>query len=285
MISLLVTTVLGEIAMFLTLAFTNPLQNISVMTLDCLNQGKGPSISRTIAGILFAVLLYCFISIVKIQYLSTSESSVNLMDDLLVVNKMLAASLTGFLLVLSMVIGRLYQVIKESNSLGESIKEEKQQLSEKNHHYLQHCRVLEEKIAKLQAMIKILELECERKLSQYKAAETSKIDLRKQYDKFKLEYDQLLEYNETLICQLQSIDQSVLNDNQGKEWTDMKSSTMLDGLIHFPCSLQTWNKNREAPASEVEFQENESTKEGDKFEHCWGKEMCLPRHRRPIYQH
>ncbi|KAF2284939.1 hypothetical protein GH714_032704 [Hevea brasiliensis] len=66
-----------------------------------------------------------------------------------------------------------------------------------------------EEIASLKTKIKNLESECEARVREAKAAETEAEALRKQSEGFLLEYDRLLEDNQNLRNQLESIDQTL----------------------------------------------------------------------------
>jgi len=67
---------------------------------------------------------------------------------------------------------------------------------------------LGEEVSTLRAKIKKLESECETKAKEAKAAEAEAEAVRKQSEGFLLEYDRLLEDNQNLRNQLESIDQS-----------------------------------------------------------------------------
>lgn len=67
---------------------------------------------------------------------------------------------------------------------------------------------LSNEISSLKAKIKDLESECERKAKEANAAQAEAEALKKQSEGFLLEYDRLLEDNQNLRNQLESIDQS-----------------------------------------------------------------------------
>lgn len=80
----------------------------------------------------------------------------------------------------------------------------------------EEVKALGEEIATLRTKIKKLESECEAKAKEAKAAEAEAEALRKQSEGFLLEYDHLLEDNQNLRNQLESIDQT-LSQSDGKK--------------------------------------------------------------------
>lgn len=68
-------------------------------------------------------------------------------------------------------------------------------------------QALEEEVTTLRAKLKQLESDLETKTKEINAAEANTVSLRKQSEGFLLEYDRLLEENQTLRNQLQSLDQ------------------------------------------------------------------------------
>lgn len=82
---------------------------------------------------------------------------------------------------------------------------------------MEELKALEEEIAALRAKIKKLESESETKAKEAKAAETDAEALRKQYEGFLLECDHLLEDNQNLRNQLESIDPSLLQPANKKD--------------------------------------------------------------------
>ena len=76
-------------------------------------------------------------------------------------------------------------------------------------------KVSGEEISKLKTKIKQLESECETKGNEVKAAEANVVSLKSQAEGFLMDYDRLLEENQNLRDQLQSIDHNLFhNDNK-----------------------------------------------------------------------
>ena len=80
----------------------------------------------------------------------------------------------------------------------------------------EELKAMGEEIATLRAKIKKLESECETKAKEAKTAEAEAEALRKQSEGFLLEYDRLLEDNQNLRNQLESIDQSLIQPDNKK---------------------------------------------------------------------
>lgn len=77
-------------------------------------------------------------------------------------------------------------------------------------------KAMEEEMAVLGAKLKQLESEIETKTKEAKAAETNAVALRKQSEGFLLEYDRLLEENQNLRNQLQSLDRRLSHSGSKK---------------------------------------------------------------------
>lgn len=70
----------------------------------------------------------------------------------------------------------------------------------------EETKALAEEMTTLRAKLKQLESELEDKAKEIKASEASAVALRKQSEGFLLEYDRLLEENQNLRNQMQSLD-------------------------------------------------------------------------------
>lgn len=71
----------------------------------------------------------------------------------------------------------------------------------------EELRTLEEEATELRQKLKQLESELEAKTKEANTAETNNVALKKQSEGFLMEYDRLLEDNQNLRSQLQSVDQ------------------------------------------------------------------------------
>ncbi|KAF5206667.1 B-cell receptor-associated 31-like [Thalictrum thalictroides] len=75
---------------------------------------------------------------------------------------------------------------------------------------------LEEEVTGLKTKVKQLESDCTAKVKAVDAAEANALALRKQSEGFLLEYDRLLEENQNLRNQLQSIDHMLSHSDSKK---------------------------------------------------------------------
>src|SRR5262245_26194142 len=77
-------------------------------------------------------------------------------------------------------------------------------------------KALEEESAALHAKIEHLEKELDEKTKEASSAEANKLALKKQSEGFLLEYDRLLEENQSLRSQLQSLDRTLSHSDSKK---------------------------------------------------------------------
>ncbi|XP_050247990.1 uncharacterized protein LOC126695334 [Quercus robur] len=219
MIQVLYTVILAEMALILTLLFRTPLRKLVIITLDRLKRGRGPIMVKTIAATVLVVLTSSVYSIIKIQKRTIEGGVANPTDQVLMSKYMLEASLTGFMLFLSLMIDRLHYYIRELRSLRktmEAAKKQNRNFDDGKNGGAEELKAMGEEIATLRAKIKKLESECETKAKEAKTAEAEAEALRKQSEGFLLEYDRLLEDNQNLRNQLESIDQSLTQPDNKK---------------------------------------------------------------------
>uniref|UniRef100_A0A2P2J3K4 Endoplasmic reticulum transmembrane protein n=1 Tax=Rhizophora mucronata TaxID=61149 RepID=A0A2P2J3K4_RHIMU len=221
MIQLLYSVIFAEMVLILTLLFKTPLRKLVIAALDRLKRGRGPVMVKTVAGTVFVVLMSSVYSMVKIQNRTIEAGVPNPTDQVLMSRHMLEASLMGFLLFLALMIDRLHHYIRELRLLRktmEAAKKHNRSLEDAKNGSSGEAKALGEEIAALKTKIKRLESECEAKAKESKAAEAEAEALRKQSEGFLLEYDHLLEDNQNLRNQLESMDQS-LSQSDGKKNT------------------------------------------------------------------
>ncbi|KAG4980047.1 hypothetical protein AAZX31_12G093300 [Glycine max] len=218
MLQLLYTAIFSEMLLILTLVFKTPLRKLVIVSLDSVKRGRGPVVVSTVGATLMVVLASSLYSMAKIQQRTLEAGIVNPTDQVLMSKHMLEASLMGFLLFLSLMIDRLHHYIRELRSLRktmEAIKKQSRSFEDGKNGNSEEHKALNEEITTLKSKIKKLESECEAKGSQAKTLETEVEALKKQSEGFLMEYDRLLEDNQSLRSQLQAIDQSPLNfDNK-----------------------------------------------------------------------
>ncbi|XP_044467079.1 B-cell receptor-associated protein 31 [Mangifera indica] len=219
MIQLLYTVIFSEMALIMTLLFKTPLRKLVIMSLDRVKRGRGPVVVKTVGGTVFVVLMSSVYSMVKIQRRTIEAGAVNPTDQVLMSKHMLEASLMGFVLFLSLMIDRLHHYIRELRLLRktmEAAKKQNRSFEEGKNANADELKSLESEITKLKTKIKELEYEHEAKEKEFSTCKSEAEALKKQSEGFLLEYDRLLEENQSLRSQLESLDQSV-PQSEGKK--------------------------------------------------------------------
>ncbi|XP_057461066.1 uncharacterized protein LOC130751462 [Actinidia eriantha] len=174
------------------------------------NRGTGPLV-------VFIVMLITVYSIREIQ--SCPIDSLNPTDQILLSGHMLEASLMGFLLFLSLMIDRLHHYIRELRLLRKTMEDAKKQnraMEDRKSGSSDELKVLGEEMSRLKTKIKQLESECEIKGNEVKAGEANVVALKSQSEGFLMDYDRLLEENQNLQDQLQSIDHNLSHSDTKK---------------------------------------------------------------------
>ncbi|KAK3040456.1 hypothetical protein RJ639_028705 [Escallonia herrerae] len=216
MIQLLFMVVMAEMAGILILLFKTPLRKLLIMTLDHVKRGKAPIVVKSVASTVFVIMMYTIYTIRDIQ--SRPIDALNPTDHVLLANHMLEASLMGFSLFLSLMIDRLHHYIRELRLLRKTMEAAKKQNRgfEDGKNGGDEVKARSEEISRMEAKISKLESECETKEKEVKAAEANSVALKNQSEGFLLEYDRLLEENQNLRNQLQSIDLSLSHSDSKK---------------------------------------------------------------------
>ena len=125
----------------------------------------------------------------------------------------------GFILFLALMIDRLHHYIRELRLRRkgmEAIKKQNRGFEDGKTSSSAEIKSIEEEKAVLGVKLKQLESEIETKTKEAKAAETNAEALRKQSVGFLLEYDRLLEENQNLRNQLQSLDRRLSHSGSKK---------------------------------------------------------------------
>ncbi|XP_010244479.1 PREDICTED: B-cell receptor-associated protein 31-like [Nelumbo nucifera] len=220
MIQLLFTIIFSEMALILLFLFKTPLRKLVIMGLDRVKRGRGPVMVKTVAGTVFVVLLSSVYSMMKIQKRSMDAAVVvNPTDQVLMAKHLLEASLMGFSLFLALMIDRLHHYIRELRLLRkgmEAIKKQNRGFEDGKNGVAEETKALEEEMANLRGKVKQLESECEVQTKELKTAEANTVALRKQSEGILLEYDRLMEDNQNLRNQLQSIDRRLSRSDSKK---------------------------------------------------------------------
>ncbi|CAM8958778.1 unnamed protein product [Rhodiola kirilowii] len=203
MIQLLFSVIFGEMILILTFLFKTPFRKLAILALDRVKRGSGPLVAKSVAATLFLVLSSSLYSMVKIQQRSAEAGAINPTDQVLMSKHLLEASLMGFILFLGLMIDRLHHYVRELRSLRKTMEAIKKQNRDTNS---DETKAFSEQIVSLTQKIKQLESECHTKSEDAKAAETTVTTLKKQSEELLFEYDRLLEDNQSLRNQLQSLD-------------------------------------------------------------------------------
>ncbi|XP_052183901.1 uncharacterized protein LOC127795952 [Diospyros lotus] len=219
MIQLLFTLIFAEMALIVIFVFKTPLRKLVIMGLDRVKRGRGPIIVKTVSGTLFVVMMSSVYSIVKIQKRWIEDGDLNPTDQVLMSRLLLEASLMGFSLFLALMIDRLHHYIRELRIRRKSMEAVKKQ----NHLFedgkignANEIKGLEDEMAALRAKVTQLESELEAKTKEANNGEANALALKKQSEGFLLEYDRLLEENQNLRSQLQSLDRRVSHSESKK---------------------------------------------------------------------
>lgn len=219
MIQLLFSVLGLEMLLVVVLLFKTPLRKVAILGLDRLKRGRGPVMVKTVAATVLVVLGSSGYSIFKIHDRSNELGQLTPTDQVLASRHLLEASLMGYSLFLAFVIDRLHHYIRELRSLRKSmdvatklnraLEESKSGTSESHDKELNS---LKGELEKLKAQLHVKEEEV-------KSAEASSLALRKQSEGLLLEYDRLLEDNQHLRSQLQSIDMKLSHSDVNKKDT------------------------------------------------------------------
>lgn len=98
----------------------------------------------------------------------------------------------------------------------EALKKQTRESEDRKAGGLEEIKALEQETATLQAKLKLLESELETRTKEVSAADANAVALRKQSEGFLLEYDRLLEENQNLRNQLQSLDRRLSRSSSKK---------------------------------------------------------------------
>ncbi|RDX63057.1 B-cell receptor-associated protein 31 [Mucuna pruriens] len=152
-------------------------------------------------------------SILKIHNRGIQDSAaVNPTDQVLMAKHLLEATLMGAVLFLALMIDRLHHYIRELRIRRkgmEVVKKQTRGFEDGKVAYSEEIKAGEEERARLRAELGRLESELLSKTKDADVAEANVTALRKQSEGFLLEYDRLLEENQNLRNQLQSLDRKL----------------------------------------------------------------------------
>lgn len=211
MIQLLFALVFSEMLLIVVFVFKTPLRKLVIMGLDRVKRGRGPIVAKTVAGTIFLFMVATAYNTVRIRRLWIQDGEVNPTDQVLFATHLLEASLMGFALFLALMIDRLHHYIRElriRRKSMEAVKKQNRVFDDSKPPVSEEIKALEEEKSSLLGRLKQLETQLEEKSKEASAAEANALALKKQSDGFLLEYDRLLEENQSLRSQLQYLDRN-----------------------------------------------------------------------------
>ncbi|XP_022142340.1 B-cell receptor-associated protein 31 [Momordica charantia] len=209
MIQLLFTVIVTEMVLILLFSFKTPLRKLVILTVDRVKRGRGPIMVKSVAGTVLIVLISSVYSMLTIQKRWIDDGAVNPTDQVLMAKHLLEATLMGGSLFLALMIDRLHHYMRELRIRRkgmETIKKQSRMVEDGKVSKSEEIKALEEERTTLQTKLKQLELELETKTKDISTSEANVVALRKQSEGLLLEYDRLLEENQNLRGQLQSVD-------------------------------------------------------------------------------
>ncbi|XP_010689493.1 uncharacterized protein LOC104903194 [Beta vulgaris subsp. vulgaris] len=219
MIHLLFSVIFMEMAVILLLLFRTPLRKLVILGLDRMKRGRGPIVITTVGGTILVLLVTTISTIVNIQQRDIEPGTINPTDQILFTRSLLDASLMGFILFLGLMMDRLHHYIRELRLLRktmEAVKKQNRSFDDAKNGSSEELKAMEEEVATLKSRIKTMESECVAKTDEIKASESKSEALKKQSEGLLLEYDRLLEDNQSLRGQLEEIGQSLANSDGKK---------------------------------------------------------------------
>ncbi|XP_030514791.2 B-cell receptor-associated protein 31 [Rhodamnia argentea] len=219
MIQLLFAAISAEALLILLLLFKTPVRKLAVIGLDRVKRGHGPMVVKTVAGTVCVVLGSGVYSMVKIRRRGIEDGAANPTDQVLMAKHLLESTLMGATLFLALMIDRLHHYMRElrlRRKSMETVKKQTRAFEDGKNGNSEELKNLEEETRTLREKVKLLESDLERRTKDVHAAEANSVALRKQSEGFLLEYDRLLEENQNLRSQLQSLDRRLSRSGSKK---------------------------------------------------------------------
>lgn len=216
---LLFAVIFSEMGLILVMLFKTPLRKLVIVGLDRVKRGRGPVMVKTVAGTVLVVLMSSVYSMAKIRRRRIDDGAVNPTDQVLMAKHLLEATLMGSSLFLALMMDRLHHYIRElriRRKSMEAFKNQNRGPEDGKSGGLEEIKALEEETATLRTKLKQLESELETRTKEVNGAEANAVALRKQSEGFLLEYDRLLEENQNLRNQLQSLDRRLSHSGSKK---------------------------------------------------------------------
>ncbi|KAK6917766.1 hypothetical protein RJ641_018517 [Dillenia turbinata] len=220
MIQLLLFLALSEMGLILILLFKTPLRKLVILGLDRLKRGRGPIMVKTVGATVFVIFISSVYGLMNLKKRLNVDTVVNPTDQILLFKQLLEASLMGYSVFLVLMIDRLHHYMRELRVRRKSMEAAKKQnraFDDGKVNGTVEIKALEEEVMKLQEKLKQVESELENKSKEADTAETNVTALKKQSEGLLLEYDRVLEENQNLRKQLQTLDRR-LSHSGSKKW-------------------------------------------------------------------
>jgi B-cell receptor-associated protein 31 len=207
----------AEAAVAATLLFKTPLRKLAVLGIDRLKRGRrAPVAVKTVAGVVVALLASTLYSMAEISGRATGGDpdsggggALTPTDQVLFSRHLLEATLMGYSLFLALVIDRLHQYIRELRGFKknlEAVSKHNKTLEEAKLGISEETKKYQEEIAALNKEMKKLRLQVHEKTEEVHVAEDKALAIQKQSEGLLIEYDHMLEDNQHLREQLQSLE-------------------------------------------------------------------------------
>ncbi|XP_021719730.1 uncharacterized protein LOC110687391 [Chenopodium quinoa] len=213
MIHLLYTVIFIEAAIILLLLFKTPLRKLVIAVLDKIKRGRGPIVIKTVSATIAIVFFSTIYSTLKIQRRAIGEDggpdTLNPTDQVIFSRHLLEASLMGFILFLALMIDRLHHYIRELRLRRKTMEAVKRNDMKSAGPSSEELKAREQQVGTFKDMIRQLESDLESKVKEASTSEATVEALRKQSEGLLLEYDRLLEENQELRNQLQTLDHKI----------------------------------------------------------------------------
>lgn len=226
MIQILFTFIFAEMALIVIFVFKTPLRKLVIMALDRVKRGQAPLVVKAVGSTIFVVMMSSVYSVIRIRNRRNrddggGDGELTPTDQILAARHLLEASLMGFSLFLALMIDRLHHYIRElriRRKNMDAIKKQNRMIENGKNGSQDEVKALEGELMTLKEKLSRLESELDEKTKEASNAEANAIALTKQSEGFLLEYDRLLEDNQNLRAQLQSLDRR-LSHSGGKKVT------------------------------------------------------------------
>ncbi|KAL2473463.1 B-cell receptor-associated 31-like [Forsythia ovata] len=196
-------------ALIVIFMFKTPFRKLVILGIDRVKRGRGPIVVKTVAATVFVVMMSIVYNVMAIHRHWIEDGDINPTEQILLAKHLLEASLMGFSLFLAFMIDKLHHYIRELRIRRKTMEAAKKQdlvFEDGKTPVSKEIKALKEEMTPLRARIKQLESELEEKTEEASNAEAHALALKKQSEGFLMEYDRLLEENQNLRNQLQSLD-------------------------------------------------------------------------------